>query len=65
MIQKNLKGLERLEVLITCDMKVFFGNKCNRYTHTAGNAKLTSTRIVYEKTLMKRKVFRGVYLEPI
>ena len=36
-------------------MKVFLGNKCNSYVHTAQNTKLTSTRNVYEKTVMKRK----------
>ena len=61
MIQKNLKGLERMEVLITSHMKVFLGNKYNSYIHTARNSKITSTRIVYEKTVMKRKVFRGVF----
>ena len=61
MFQKNLKGLERMEVLITSHMKVFLGNKYNSYIHTARNAKVTSTRIIYEKTLMKRKVFRGVF----
>ena len=61
MVQKNLKGLERMEVLITSHMKVFLGNEYNSYIHTARNAKVTSTRIVYEKTLMKRKVFRGVF----
>ena len=61
MIQKNLKGLERMEVLIKSHMKVFLGNKYNSYIHTARNAKVTSTRIVYEKTEMKRKIFRGVF----
>ena len=61
MIQKNLKGLERMEVLITSHTKDFLGNKYNSYIHTARNAKATSARIVYEKTLMKRKVFRGVF----
>ena len=61
MIQKNLKGLDKMEVLITSDIKGFLGNNCNSYIHTARNAKVTSTRIVYEKNLMKRKVFRGVY----
>ena len=42
-------------------MKVFLGNEYNSYIHTARNAKVSSTRIVYEKTLMKRKVFRGVF----
>ena len=50
-----------MEVLITSHMKVFLGNKDNSYVHTARNAKVTSTRIVYEKALMKRKVFRGVF----
>ena len=62
MVQKNFKGLERMEVLITSHMKVFLGNKYNSYLHTARNdAKVTSTRIIYEKTVMKRKVFRGAF----
>ena len=61
MIQKNLKGLEKMEVLITSHMKDFLGNKYNSYIHTAQNAKVTSTRIAYEKTVMKQKVFRGVF----
>ena len=61
MIQKNLKGLERMEVLITSHTKDFLDNKYNSYIHTARNAKATSARIVYEKTLMKRKVFRGIF----
>ena len=48
MIQKHLKGLERMEVLITSHVKVFLGNKYNSYTHTA--RKVTYTRNVYEKT---------------
>ena len=62
MIHKNVKGLERMEVLITSHMKIFLSNKSNSYTHTARNAKVTSTRIVYEKTVMKRE-FSGAYLE--
>ena len=50
-----------MEVLITSHMKVFLDNKYNSYIHTGQNAKVTSTRIVYEKTVMKRKVFRGVF----
>ena len=50
-----------MEVLITSHMKVFLGNKYNSYIHTARNAKVTSTKIVNEKTVMKRKVFRGVF----
>ena len=50
-----------MEVLITSHTKVFLGNKYNSYIHTARNAKVTSTRIVYEKNVMKRMVFRGVF----
>ena len=60
MIQKNFKDLERIEVLITSHMKFFLGNKHNSHIHTARNAKLTSTKIVYEKA-NQRKVFRGVF----
>ena len=42
-------------------MKVFLCNEYNSYIHTARNVKVTSTRIIYEKTIMKRKVFRGVF----
>ena len=60
MIQKKLKGLERMEVLITSNMKIFLGNEYV-YIHIARNAKVTSTRIVHEKSVMKREVFRGVF----
>ena len=50
-----------MEVLITSHMKVFLRYKYNSYINAARNAKVTSTRIVYEKTVMKRKVFRGVF----
>ena len=55
MIQKNLKRLERIQVLITSHVKVFLGNKYNSYIHIARNATVTSTRNVCEKTAMKRK----------
>ena len=55
MIYKNLKGLERMEVLITSCVKALLGNKYNSYIHAARNAKVTSTRDVYEKTVLKRK----------
>ena len=42
-------------------MKGFFSNEYNSYIDAARNAKVASTRNVYEKTLMKRKVFRGVF----
>ena len=42
-------------------MKVFLDNEYNSYIHTARNAKVTSSSIVYEKTLIKRKVFRDVF----
>ena len=62
MIQKNLKDFERMEVLITYHVKVFLGNKYSSYIHTARKAKLTSTKNVYKKIVMKRKkgVFRCV-----
>ena len=50
-----------MEVLITSHIKVFLGKKYNSYIHTARNAKATSTRTVCEKTVMKWKVFRGVF----
>ena len=52
-----------MKILITSHMKVFLGNKYNSYIHTARNAKVTFTRIVYEKTAMKGK-FSEAYLEP-
>ena len=55
MIQKNLKDLERMEFLITSCVKALLGNKYNSYIHPARNAKVTSTRDVYEKTVLKRK----------
>ena len=61
MIQKKIKGLEGIEALTTSHMKVFLGNKYNNYIHNARNTKVTSTRIVYEKTVVKRTVFRGVF----
>ena len=59
MIQKNLKSLEIMEVLITSHMMV--GSKYNSYIHTARNAKVTFTKIVYDKTAMKPKVIRYVF----
>ena len=53
-----------MEVLVTSHMKVFLGNKYNSYIHTARNAKVTSTRIVYEKTVMKRR-FSEAYFETL
>ena len=54
-IQTNLKGLERMKILITSHLKVFLGKKYNSSIHTAQNAKATSIRNVYEKTVMKQK----------
>ena len=54
-IQTNLKGLERMKILITSHLKVFLGKKYNSSIHTAQNAKATSIRNVYEKTIMKQK----------
>ena len=50
-----------MEILVTSHMKAFLGNKYNSYIHTVQNAKVTSTRIVYEKAVTKQKVFRGVF----
>ena len=44
-----------MEFLITSHVKVLLGNKYNSYIHTARNAKVTSTRNIYEKAVMKRK----------
>ena len=44
-----------MEVLIASHLKGFLGNKYNTYIHAARNAKVTSTRNVYEKTIIKRK----------
>ena len=41
--QKNLKGLERMEILITSHVKVFLGNRYDGYIHTARNPKINST----------------------
>ena len=51
-----------MEVLISYHVKVFLGNKYSSYIHTARKAKLTSTKNVYKKIVMKRKkgVFRCV-----
>ena len=51
MIQKNLKDLERMEVLITSSVKALLGKKYNSYIHAARNAKVTSTRDVYIRKL--------------
>ena len=63
MIPKNLKDLERMEVLITSHEKVFLGNKYNSYIYIARNAKVTFTSNVFEKTVIngRRKVFRVVF----
>ena len=63
MIPKNLKDLERMEVLITSHEKVFLGYKYNSYIYIARNAKVTFTSNVFEKTVIngRRKVFRVVF----
>ena len=47
MIQKNLNGLERMEILITSHMKVFLGNEYNSYIHTAQNAKVNGVTKIH------------------
>ena len=55
-----------MEVLITSHVKVFLGNKYNSYIQTARNAKVISTRNVYEKTVMKwKKGFQRRILKPL
>ena len=44
-----------MEVLIIFHVKVFLGNKYDSYVHTARNAKVTTTRNVYEINVTKRK----------
>ena len=44
-----------MEVLIASHVKLFLGNKYNSYIPTARNVTVTSTRHVYEKTVMKQK----------
>ena len=55
MVHKNVERSERMEVLITLSVKVCLGNKYIGYIYTPRNAKVTSTRNFYEKTVMKRK----------
>ena len=55
MVHKNVERSERMEVLITLFVKVCLGNKYISYIYTPRNAKVTSTRNFYEKTVMKRK----------
>ena len=43
---------------IACE---YNSNEYNSYIHTAQNAKVTSARIVYEKTLIKQKFIRDVF----
>ena len=51
-------------VLIASHVKVFLGNKYNSYIDTTQNAKITSTRNVYEKTNEMEERFSEAYLEP-
>ena len=44
-----------MEILIISHVKIFLGNKYTIYIHTAPNAKVTSTRNIYEKPVKKRK----------
>ena len=57
MIQNILKGLERMEALIASHIKLFLGNKYASYIHTEiiEMQRQLLPKIVYEKTLMKRK----------
>ena len=44
-----------MEVLITFHENLFLGIKFNSYINTAQNAKVASTRNVFDKSAMKRK----------
>ena len=52
-----------MEILIIYRVKIFLGNKYTIYIHTAPNAKVTSTRNIYEKPVTKRKkkVFKDIF----
>ena len=64
MIQKKLKGLKKMKVLIIFNVKVFLGNKYNSYIHTAPNAKVVSSRNVWENCKeTKQERFSEAYLE--
>ena len=64
MIQRNSRGLKRMEVLMTSHVKVFLDNKYNSHIHTARKTKTASTRNVYEKTNETKEKLSEAYLEP-
>ena len=64
MIQRNSRGLKRMEVLMTSHVKVFLDNKYNSHIHTARKTKIASTRNVYEKTNETKEKLSEAYLEP-
>ena len=64
MIQRNSRGLKRMEVLMTSHVKVFLDNKYNSHIHTARKTKIASTRNNYEKTNETKEKLSEAYLEP-
>ena len=64
MIQRNSRGLKRMEVLMASHVKVFLDNKYNSHIHTARKAKIASTRNVYGKTNKTKEKLSEAYLEP-
>ena len=54
-IQKKCKGFRKNGDFIYIPCKGFFGNKYSSYVHTAQSANVTSTRNIYEKTVIKWK----------
>ena len=64
MIQKNWKGLERMEVFITSYpiWRFFLAMNIIAIHILLEMQKVTFTKIVYEKNLMKRKVFNSVFI---
>ena len=64
-IQKNVKDLERRKVLVRSHETFFGKKKIAIYIYTAWNAKLTSTRNLYEKTNeMEEEKISEAYLKP-
>ena len=52
---KNIKGFRENGGFDYIPWEGFLGDKYNSYTHFTRNVEVTSTKNVYEKTVMKRK----------
>ena len=66
-IQKKFKELRKNGYFIYILCKGFYGNKYNSYVHIAQSANVTSTRNIYEKTVIKwmKKGFQRRILNPL